>query len=79
LKEASLDAAGEIMKLGYMGGFTFQANGKQMNEDYSPRTKAKWEAAFDELLNFDLIYGVGHKGQIFHLTDKGYKVADELN
>lgn len=79
LKEASMDAAGEIMKLGYMGGFTFQTNGKQMNEDYSPRAKAKWEAAMDELLNFDLIYSVGYKGQIFHLTDKGYKLADELN
>lgn len=79
LKEASNDATGEIMKLGYIGGFVFQANGKQLNEDYSARTKAKWEAAMDELLNLDLIYTVGYKGEIFHLTDKGYKVADELN
>jgi len=78
LKEASKDIAGEIMKLSYIGGFIFQTNGKQMNEDDSPRTKAKWEAAIDELLNLDLIYSVGYKGDIYHLTDKGFKLADEL-
>jgi hypothetical protein len=79
LKEASLDAAGEITKVGYMGGFAIETNGKQMNEDYSPRTKAKWEAAFNELLNFELISDLGYKGEYFQLTDKGYNVADKLD
>lgn len=79
LKEASKDPNGEIMKLSYSGGFTFQINGKQMNEDFSQRTKAKWEAAMDELLKSDLISKVGSKGAIFHITNNGYKVADELN
>jgi len=78
LKEASQDASGQIMKLGYIGGFTFQTNGKQMNQDYLPRTKAKWDAALQELIDLDLIYGVGYKGEMFNLTEKGYKVADEL-
>lgn len=80
LKEASKDAAGEIVKVGFVGGgFTIQTNGQQLNKDYSPRTTAKWLAAMDELLNYDLITSAGYEAEIFHITDKGYRVADELN
>jgi len=79
LREASKDAAGQIMKVGYIGGFAIQTNRTKLNEDDSARTKAKWEAAVEELLRYDLIVPVGYKGEIFEVTDLGFKVADELN
>ena len=80
LKEASKDPSGEIMKLSYIGGgLEIHTNGKEINEDISPRTKAKWDAVINQLLSLDLISDVGYKGEIFHLTNKGYKIADELN
>ena len=78
LKEASIDPNGFISVLPYIGGFTFQTNGKQLNEDYTPRTRAKWDSAIQELLNFDLIVDTNYKGQNFRLTELGYKIADSL-
>lgn len=80
LKEASKDPSGKIMKFSYIGGgLEIHTNGKEINEDDSPRAKAKWDAAINQLLSLDLISDVGYKGEIFHLTDNGYKIADELN
>ena len=79
LIEASKDPSGEIVKFGSKGGrFEIHTNGKEIDEDDSPRTKAKWDAVINQLLSLDLISDVGYKGEIFHLTDKGYKIADEL-
>lgn len=79
LLEISKDNAGQILKISSLAGYTFLTNGKSLNEDYSPRTKAKLDAAINELLEFDLIKAVGSKGEIFQLTDKGYQLADELS
>lgn len=78
LIEASQDINGEIKKLSFIGRTIFQTNGKQLNEDDSPRTKAKWDAAINELLGNDLISNVGDKGEIFRLTNNGYNIADEI-
>jgi len=78
LIEGSIDPHGQIMKLSYMGGFTIQANNRNLNDDNSSRTRAKWEAAFDELTSNDLIKEKGYKGEIFALTTKGYELADIL-
>lgn len=79
LIEISKDDAGQILKFSSLEGYMFQTNGKVLNEDYSPRTNAKLEAAINELLEFDLIKAVGYKGEIFQLTDKGYQLADSLS
>lgn len=78
LIEGSEDPHGQIMNLKFMGGFEVQANRKKLNEDDSPRTEAKWEAAIDELRRFDLIKDVGYKGEIYSLTSKGFEIADML-
>ena len=78
LIEGSIDPHGQIMKLSYMGGFTIQANNRNLNDDNSSRTIAKLEAAFDELTSNDLIKEKGYKGEIFALTTKGYELADIL-
>lgn len=78
LKEASLDSDGEIMKLKLLSGSEIHTNNKRINDDDSPRANAKWEAAINQLLRFDLITEDDYKGEIFHLTDLGYNIADEL-
>ncbi len=78
LKEASLDSSGTIMKLKLLSGEDIETNGKKLNNDTSPRSSAKWNTAVNQLLEFELIYDVGYKGEIFNLTDLGYNVADEI-
>lgn len=78
LIECSKDTSGQLMKLAFIGGFTYQTNGQALNEDYEPRTKAKWDAALDDLLSLELVKPVGYKGQIFQITEKGYSMADSL-
>jgi hypothetical protein len=43
-----------------------------------PRSKARWQAAIDQLATLDLIRGGGHKGEVSNLTDRGDEAADSL-
>lgn len=74
LKEASL--GGNILHLRTFGGTTIQANGKNLVSSNEHREIAKWEDALNELLNASLIHDIGYKGEIFQLTNEGYKWAD---
>jgi hypothetical protein len=76
LKEASLGPSGQIMKLGFISGFSIQANHKVLNQDTSAREKARWTAALEELLANELVREIGHKGEIFELTQRGFEFAD---
>ncbi len=78
LLEAALDKNGTIMRYRTMTGLGIQANGRQFVESGDPRSEARWQGAFDQLRTLDLIRDVGHKGEIFNLTDRGYEVADAL-
>ena len=76
LKEISQDNSGQLIKIGFIGGFAFQTNGRQLNDDEASRTMAKWDSALRELLKEGLVEPVGIKGEIFHITQKGYEFAD---
>lgn len=76
--EAAKDPNGSVMKLAYIGGFVIQSNGKQMNEDFEPRTRATWEAVIDNLTRMYILEERGYKGEMFALTLYGYKIADKL-
>jgi hypothetical protein len=78
LKEASLDPHGHILCLRLVGGTHVQANGKNLVSSNERREVAKWEAAVQELINFKLLAPVGHKGEIYELTNLGYQVADMI-
>lgn len=66
------------MKVSSKEGTVYQTNGIIMKEDGTPRTRAKWDEAFEELLKNELIFDVNYKGQIFVLTNNGYKIVDEI-
>jgi len=78
LKEASLDGQGTILHLRTLGGTTIKTNGKNLITHNEHREVAKWEAALNELLSAGLIQDRGHKGEVFELTDEGYKWADVI-
>ncbi|UZS62377.1 DUF4062 domain-containing protein [Pseudomonas syringae] len=78
LKEASLDPHGHVMHIRYIGGVSLQVNGKNMISSDARREVARWEAALHDLVRAGLFIGRGHKGEVFELTDLGYKVADTL-
>ena len=78
LKEASLDSQGTILFLRTLGGTTIQTNGKNLITVNEHREVAKWEAALNELLNAGLIQDQGYKGEVFEITDEGYKWADVI-
>jgi hypothetical protein len=76
--EASNDPSGTVMKLAYLGGFDIQTNGKRLNSDFEPRTRATWQAAIENLVKDDILEERGYKGEVFALTLYGYKIADNL-
>lgn len=78
LIQAALDKNGTVMRYRTMSGLGIQTNDRQFIERGDPRSEARWQAAFDQLRTFDLIRDVGHKGEVFTLTDRGYEVADAL-
>ena len=78
LKEASMDAQGTILYVRYIGGTDIQTNGKNLIPGKSPRQAAKWEAALKELVDAGLVMERGQKGEIFELSDSGYKIADMI-
>ena len=58
-------------------GTSIQGGMTVMNEDGGQRESARWIAAFEELLAAGFIHQVDNKGQVYRVTDAGYKYRDE--
>ncbi len=78
LKEASRDRSGFLMRVGRLGGIFIQTNGKNFTESSERRDIAKWEAAFEQLILEGCIVDKGRRGEVFFITDLGYKIADMI-
>jgi serine/threonine protein kinase len=78
LIEASKDSDGQVLKVRVMGGMIIQTHGKQFVERGNPRSEAAWEAAVDKLCVYGLLQERGYKGEVFAITNEGYRVADML-
>jgi hypothetical protein len=78
LLDAALDKSGTVMRLLTMEGLGIQTNGRRLSERGNARSEARWDAALNQLQLLDLLKDVGHKGEIFRLTDAGYDIADKL-
>lgn len=79
LSEAAKDANGIIMRIGTLAGFQIQTNKRQFVIEHAPRAEAKWLAAIKELQQLELIEDRGFKGELFQVTNEGYRVADLLS
>jgi hypothetical protein len=78
LIEAAKDSSGTILCLNTIGGSYVQTNGKSFTEPGSVRSEARGRGALAELSGFGLIEDRSYKGEVFSLTDAGYRVADLL-
>lgn len=78
LLEAVADRHGTVMHAKFIGGVEVQTNGKQFIERGNSRSRAAWEGALKELASLDLLEAVGNKGEIYQVTNAGYKMAELL-
>lgn len=79
LVEAAKSKDGSILKATTMEGLIIQIDNKQFGEMNNPRSEAIWKDALNLLLRYDLIEGVGRKGQVFKVTRSGYEYVDIRN
>jgi hypothetical protein len=76
LIEASQDRNGYILY--QQNDDHFQTNEKDLCQDKSARSVAKWKGALDTLVSYGLLEEGGDSGGIFTLTDRGFEAADLL-
>lgn len=79
LVEASHDRSGAVMMIRSADGLAIQTNNRQFGETGDPRSEAKWKAALDELVRLGLLEERGYVGQIFAVTDAGFRLAEALD
>lgn len=72
LIEACDDFEAYIGRIKVGGMLKIQANGKQLVEQNDPAAAAKWEGAFQELLEGGFIHDAGCNGQLFQISTKGF-------
>jgi TIR domain len=72
------DQHASIIVVTTAGGHHFQANGKDLNSGGNARSTARWRAALQRLLGLQLLEMRGNKGEIYTLTEKGFRVFDLL-
>lgn len=70
---------GHILMTRSSSGQSVQAGKKQFAQLKNARSEALWKSAVDELRHTGLIEDRGHQGEVFAVTNDGYKVADILN
>lgn len=77
LLSAANDNTGQIIKQDDFSGTTIQGGSVVMNENESQRESAKWIAALDELLRIGYTLQADRKGQVYRVTDAGYKFIEK--
>ncbi|MGM0582930.1 MAG: DUF4062 domain-containing protein [Bacteroidota bacterium] len=78
LQEAANDPHGNILNVSSLDGKTIQANGINLNSENTPRSRAKWENALEELEQLELVKSANYKREVFKVTQLGFEVADSL-
>ena len=80
LVEASQDPRGVIMRVGATAirNSHVATNNRYFVEPGDVRSLALWRGAVDDLHRLDLIEDRVGTGEVFFVTDKGYRVADLL-
>lgn len=69
---------GQILKISTLSGTTISTSGKEFMKDSSAREAARWKGALDKLIYWGWVKAIGKKGEVFEVTDVGYKNADML-
>ena len=78
LREATRDKQGVIMKLLTMEGLAVTTNGRSFSQRGDARSEARWGSAVQELARAGMIEDRRGKGEVYFVTDAGYRVAEAL-
>ncbi len=79
LTEAARDKQAVICCSELVQGLFVSTNGVSFCEGDNARTEAKWRRVIDDLVGMELIQDKGNEGEVFGVTDKGFRVADALS
>jgi len=74
--EASKDPSGVIMMYETLGGSYVHTNQREFVTPGDARSAARWRGAVRELEALRLVEDQTTKGEIFHVTEEGYRIAD---
>lgn len=77
LLAASSDDRGNIMKISTTSDRTIQA-GKNTFGSEDQKSFVKYEAALEQLVENSFVKELGHKGEVFEITHKGWELAEAL-
>jgi hypothetical protein len=79
LLQAAKDANGYVLVTLSMDGLSVNTNGRNMVLDrQDPKIAARWRAAVKELVGAGLLEDRRHKGEVFQITDEGYRISNLL-
>lgn len=67
----------DVQFLRHMNGVSFHVGELSFNLKEG-RELAKWADAIENLLSYGLLKDRGYKGELFHLTNEGWKAFDQL-
>jgi len=76
LKAASLDNRGSIHRYSISAGTYIEVSRVHIIKEQTAREISRWDAALESLNINGYIKSVGYKGEMFKITDKGFRVAD---
>lgn len=74
----SEDRAGCVLVTNSSGGMSVQANHINFCEKRNARAEAHWHEVIEELINDNSIEDRVFTGTVFHITTRGYTIADKL-
>jgi hypothetical protein len=77
LVAASSDDRGNIMKIKSLSGRNIQA-GKSSFGSKDQKSFVKYEAALEQLIEHNFVKELGHKGEVFEITHKGWDLIQAL-
>jgi len=66
---------GVVMQINALQGLYIQTNGRNHVEQGNPRSEARWRAALEELVESGYVEDRLGGGELFNITEAGYKVA----
>ena len=70
------EGGGHIILANAIGGATVQVGGRVLTEPGNARVEARWRSAINELEDKGLIEDRSGKGEMFFVTDSGYRTSD---
>lgn len=69
---------GTILKVAFSQGLVIQTNSHNFVEEGNKRSEALWKSALNSLVENELVEAEGYKGEVYSMTDLGYRVADRI-